>query len=411
VQKRARNANRPRSQQSEARSASPASERIARPRRILLAMDYYIYPVHQGVVDYARRAGWILDATAHQLGYLQVGWEADGILTYVGSEDKFGPSVRATGLPVVNMSPFGDQHHMPSVQLDNYKAGEVAAEHLLGRGFRDLTMIQHFPQSLTSDARCRGFKARVLEGGANFHSWICPHRKENGPVESQMARQIARQLLKFPKPLGVFTEGDLVAVEVIQVCQKLGLRVPEDVSVLGINNDPLLVDVGPIPVSSVDNNLHGLGLHAAELLDRILKGEKPPKHPILIPPRVVVQRRSTNTVAVDDEEVASTLAFIHAQFRQPIKVEDVVRKSNISRRRLQDLFIQHLGRGIAQEITHCRLELAKRLLFESAMKVSLIARQCGLGSGHRMSKVFARQMKVTPMEYRQRNTTNRSYED
>jgi LacI family transcriptional regulator len=387
-----------------ANAIQPAS---VNPRRIILAMDYYIYPVHQGVVDYARRVGWILDATAHQLGELPTGWQADGILTLVGSDDKFGPSVRATGLPIVNMSPFGAEYGMPSVQLDNYKAGQLAAEHLLGRGLKDLTMVQHFPKSLTSDARRRGFEDTVVENGRRFHTLICPYVKDTGPAPMRMAHRLSERLTQLPKPLGVFTEGDGVAVEVIHVCLKLGLRIPEEVAVLGINNDPLLVDVAPMPVSSVDNNLHGLGLLAAELLDRILKGEKPPDKPILVPPRTVIQRRSTNTVAVADEEVAGALQFIHARFRDPIKVADVVRKSNISRRRLQDLFLKHLGRGIAQEITHCRLDLAKRLLCESAIKISLIARQCGLGSGHRMSKIFARQLHVTPMEYRQKNTFNR----
>jgi LacI family transcriptional regulator len=383
----------------------------ATPRRIVLAMDYYIYPVHEGVVEYARRAGWILDATAHQLGYLPVGWEPDGILTLVGSDDRFGPSVRAAGLPIVNMSPFGAEYKLPSVQLDNYKAGQLAADHLIGRGFTELTMVQHFPDSLTSDARKRGFQDRTLESGRRFHPLVCRYREDGSTVPTQMAKRLSTRLTQLPKPLGVFTEGDGVAVEVIHICQKLGLRVPEEVAVLGINNDPLLVDVAPMTVSSVDNNLHGQGLLAAELLDRILSGENPPDNPIFVPPRTVIQRRSTNTVAVANEEVAAALAFIHARFREPIKVSDVVRHSNISRRRLQDLFTRHLGRSVAQEITHCRLDLAKRLLFESAMKIGLIARKCGMGSGHRMSKIFARQLGITPMEYRLQNTSDRTHSD
>jgi LacI family transcriptional regulator len=380
-----------------------------RARRVLLAMDYYLHQVHAGVVDYARRAGWILDARAQHLRQLPVGWSADGVLTFIGSNDEFGPALRASKLPMVNMSPWGAKFSIPSVQLDNHQAGQLAADHLMGRGFRQLAMVQFSPTSLTSNARFQGFKSTVLKAGRDFHTLVCPLDEQQGAAPTQMIEWSREQIRRLPRPLGVFTEGDLWAVELIHICQQLGLRVPEDVAVIGIDNDPMVVDVAPVAVTSVDNNLHGLGFQAAELLDKILSGNQPPGEPILVAPRGVVQRQSTNVLAVDNEDVASAIAFIQARYREPITVADVARASHISRRRLQDLFFQHVGRTLAEEITRNRMELAKRMLFESPMKISLIAEHCGLGSGVRLSRLFARELKITPKEYRNRNTQNRSH--
>jgi LacI family transcriptional regulator len=385
--------------------ASMDQTKIRQPRRVLLAMDYYIHQVHEGVVDYARRARWILDARSHHLGQLPIGWQADGILTFIGPDESRGPAICASGLPVVNMSQYGMKFKFPSVQLNNYKAGQLAADHLVGRGIQELTMVQFAPGSWTSQARRKGFTDAVHGFGQRFHSMVCPFTEDSRALPAQMISWLKASLAQLPRPLGVLTEGDNWAVETILVCQQLGLRVPEDVAVLGIDNDPLVVDVAPVPVSSVDNNLHGLGVQAARLLDRILDGESAPTQPILIPPRAVIQRQSTNVLAVSNEEVAAAIAFIHANFREPITVADVARESHVSRRRLQDLFLDHVGRTISQEITRCRLELAQRMLFESPLKISLIAEQCGLGSGVQMCKVFGRELKMSPKEYRQKNTS------
>jgi LacI family transcriptional regulator len=331
---------------------------------VLLAMDYYLHQVHEGVVDYARRAGWILDARPQAHRQLPSNWEADGILTFIGSIDVFGPELRASGLPMVNMSPWGAEFGLPSVQLDNEQAGRLAADHL-----------------------------------------VSPHSEDAPP--GVLLGWLKEQISALPRPVGVFTEGDLWAVEMIHICQQLGLRVPDDIAIVGIDNDPLVVDVAPVPVSSVDNNLHGLGMEAAALLDRLLSGEAPPAETIFIQPRGVVQRRSTNTLAVSNEDVAAAITFIHAHFRDPITVADVASESHISRRRLQDLFLEHIGRTISQEIQRARLDLAKRMLHESPMKIGLIAERCGLGSGVQMAKVFSRELKTTPKAYRQQNTPNR----
>jgi LacI family transcriptional regulator len=371
---------------------------------VLFALDHYMQPVHRGAADFARQAGWRLEVRPNHLPQLPPGYEVDGVITYIGRVDYFGPAVRALGVPIVNTSPWGASFGFPSVQLDNVAIGRAAADHLMDRGFRDLCMVQFMPTSLTSAARRLGFAAAVEGMRRRFHSLVPPADFEYaGAVTPEMLGWLPAAMARLPKPLGVLAEGDDTAVELIAAFQQMGLRVPDDVAVLGVDNDPLITESGPVPTSSVDTNLYQLGYAAASMLEAIMSGEPPPAEPVMVAPLGVVERESTRAQAFGNDEVAVAVRFIHARFRDPIGVADVAREAVVSRRRLQDLFGEHVGRSVLAEITRCRVEMAKRMLTETPMKIGLIAERCGLGSGAQMSKVFLREMNVTPTDYRDRH--------
>jgi LacI family transcriptional regulator len=385
-----------------ARPMGPAASR-RRPaaRRVLLACDYYIHEAHEGIVGYAKQVGWIVDARTRRAGVLPPNWFADGILTYVDSSDRLGPTLRASGLPIVNMSHWRADLRLPTVALDDRGAGRLAAEHLIGCCLNHLAMVQFAPGSLTSAARREGFEQAAQGAGRTFHPLVMVGGEPMDRASQLHLTELADAIGRLPKPVGILTEGDAWAVEVIHLCQQMGLSVPEEVAVIGVDNDPLVVDVAPVPVSSVDNNMYGLGYRAAELLDQLMDGQPAPAEPVLVPPVGVAQRASTSLLAATHEEVAAALAFIHANFREPITVADVAAELSISRRRLQDLFLRHVNRTISGEITRHRLNLAKQLLHESQLKVGMVAERCGFGSHARMTKVFSRVLGMTPAEFRQ----------
>ena len=161
-----------------------------------------------------------------------------------------------------------------------------------------------------------------------------------------------------------------------------------------------MVDVAPVPLTSVDNNLRGLGYAAAELLDQILSGAPAPKQPVLIPPIGVVQRQSTNALAVDDEDILLAVRYVESHFAGPLTIDQVAEQTHLSSRRLQDRFKHSLGRTIADEIQRCRLELATRLLRESDVKLEAIAERSGFGNAVQMTKVFTRELRTSPARYR-----------
>ena len=379
--------------------ASSPRQSIRRTRRVLLACDYYIHETHQGIVGYAKQAGWIIDSRVLNHGLLPAEWKADGILTFIGSNDRFGPVLRASKLPMVNMSPWRPELQIPTVVPNNREVGRLACEHLISHGLSHLAMVQFEPGSITGAARREGFEGAARAAGKTFHSLIASPSGSNGLRES--LPRIGKAITGLPRPLGIFTEGDMWAVEIIYLCQQIGLKVPEDIAVIGVDNDPLVVDASPVSVSSVDNNLYALGYQAAALLDRLMNGEPPPTQPILVPPIGVAQRSSTSTIAATHDEVVAALKFIEAHFRDPITVADVANDLTISRRRLQDLFLRQVGQTVSEHITRHRLNLAKQMLHETQMKAGAIAERSGFGSHARMAKAFARVLATTPSQFRQ----------
>jgi LacI family transcriptional regulator len=203
-------------------------------------------------------------------------------------------------------------------------------------------------------------------------------------------------------PLAVMALNDHVAIEVLEACETAQLRVPERVAVLGVDNDQLVTNLTSVPVSSVDSSRERIGYEAAALLDRLIDGQPKPREPILIPPAGVVTRTSTDILAVPDADVAIAIRYIWAHACEPISVNDVAAETSLSRRRMQDLFLRHVGHTISDEIRRRRVDHAKRLLAETQTKVGLIANQSGFGSAERMSKVFKQVVGLTPHAYRER---------
>jgi LacI family transcriptional regulator len=170
--------------------------------------------------------------------------------------------------------------------------------------------------------------------------------------------------------------------------------------VVGVDNDPIVAELGVVSLTSVDLARQRVGYEAAALLDRLMSGEKPPKKPIYVPPSGVVVRQSTQTLAVSDADVAKAIRFVHDNFRKPISVADVAANTFLSRRQLQTRFLKAVGHGMNEEISRQRIEFCKYLLTQTAHKVSAIATMSGFSDLNRMGKTFKRKVGITPQEYR-----------
>ena len=178
---------------------------------------------------------------------------------------------------------------------------------------------------------------------------------------------------------------------------------PEDVAVVGVDNDELLCELSDPPLSSVSLNTQQAGYDAAALLDGLMSGRIQGHHRIMVEPIQVITRRSSEAFALDDREVALALRFIQDNALRPIGVVDVVRHVDCVRRTLELHFQHLLGRSVNQEIQRARLERAKRLLAETGLSVERVAEATGFGSSSYMIRLFQRQLGFTPKQYRDRS--------
>lgn len=374
-------------------------------REVLLAPSWFNHRINQGVARYARQANWILDSTYIHMGTLPRRWRGDGVITMLPEQPQ-GPLVefvKNARVPVVDLSNSCSDIVLPRVLDDNLAIGEAAAEHLLENGFRHLAFYKSY-ESWSQELRLDGFRRQAARGGAGFHLIDWWAACGNGTVEYDQRAWLAAELKKLPLPLGVMGINDELTTVVLYSAAAAGLAVPEQIAVVGVDDDPFAGELAPVGLTSVKSDPVQQGYRAAELLDELMNGRPAPKKPILLQPNGVIVRASSDTIAVDNEKVAAALAFIRMNYKTPILAETVAEHLAMSRRRLHDLFMEHLGRSVADELQRRRIELAIKLLRSTDDTVKEIAAKSGFSSAEHMSKAFSRTLSTPPGKFRKSRT-------
>ena len=304
--------------------------------------------------------------------------------------------VRRLGKPIVNVSSTS-RLTPTSVSTDGDAIGRLAADHLLSHGYAEFAC--HFDSRVHfSCERMEGFRRRLAETGRETH--VFDSSPERGAPEDPRALRIATAdwMRGLPGPLGLLTHNDARALGLLAILVAHGIRVPEDVGVLGVDNDAFLDDSSNPTLSSVDNAPSIVGYRAAEMLVSILEGAPPPASTLLVAPRHVVQRRSTGTV-LTDPLLAQAVALIREHACAPIDVHQVLKTVPLSRRSLERRFRLCLGRSPAEEILRVRMDRARTLLVDSDLSIGRIAEAVGYGHGRNFASAFRRESGMEPRAY------------
>lgn len=310
-----------------------------------------------------------------------------GIIAVVRSPDVLG-RLRRVRVPVVNISGHFSDASIPKVMPDQIGVGRVAAEHLLEHGYRRFVFVGSADEAFSQE-REEGFRAVVEAGGGRVRS-VAVHRLS------------ANRLLDgLSLPFAVMAYVDNIAPDIIRLCRGAGLEVPQDVAVLGVNNDDIFCDLAEVPLSSVDTNAELVGYRAAEVLDRMMRGRRPPAAPVLVPPRGVVVRQSSDAFAIEDAAVRRALDYIREHACDPMAVKEMLGHVGLCRRTLEVRFRAILGRTPHDQIRRVQIGHAKRLLDETDFTVAEVARRCGFGFVNRFSRIFRDAVGLPPGRYRE----------
>lgn len=383
---------------------------MPRTLRIGLVFSYslaYCRGILRGIKEYASdRPQWVFTPVAPEDGGAKLlrALKPAGVIAHV-----YSPALRdelaALRRPVVNVCGVlsdGDRRRpLPRVGLDDEAVGRAAAAHLLDAGFRRFAFVGH-PGHAYSSRREAGFGAALAAAGFGFS---CFHESQS-PFEPRgrlwgLDPSLRAWLAALRRPVGLFTCNDIWGVQLAEACRQAGLRVPEDVALVGVDDDDLLCELARPSLSSVAIPSKEIGRRAAALLDRLLAGgSRPPADPILLPPVGVVSRQSSDVVAMDDRDVSAAVAFIRAHAHAPIVIDDVLETATVCRRTLERKFRRTLSRGIWDEIRRVHLNRAMRLLSETDLPVSTVAEQSGFSSGKHLSVVLRQELDTTPTAYR-----------
>ena len=373
-------------------------------KHVLIALGWYDYRLHRGIEKYAQEHNWFLSTSSAREKVIPWGWEGDGILAWLGPADELAEFVELQNQPTVDFNCARPELRFPRVLEDHTRAAELVAEHFLSRGFTNFIFYSDAANWLY-DERGSGFVAALKREGLP-----CPWLKWQQSPESRNDRDrwkrkcawLGAQLKKAPKPLALFAANDQLALEALAICKSVGLTVPDQVAIVGAENNLLAPDSMETPISSVDTNLELVGYRGAQVLDECMSGKPAPPEPIRIPPAGLIARKSSDVLAVEHKGVARSLRFMHDHFHEPITIKDVVGIASMSRRGLHKAFVQVLGRTPGEELHELRIQKAKRLLCETTHKIHTVAEMCGYQSANTFCISFRQTMQTSPGRFREK---------
>ncbi len=386
---------------------------MSEPRRVAVLLETsleYGRGLVRGIVRYARLHGpWSLvvppwtdagDPPVARSG------GADGVIARIRSP-RMARTIRRWRRPAVVLEPSFDEldrvHHrlgFSEIRSESAAIGRMAADHLLGLGCRRFAYCG-LPGCLWSRARQEAFTDRAGAAGFPCAVYTPPRAAHGLPWEREMSR-LAGWLRSLPRPVGLMACNDDRGRQVLQACAAAGLRVPEEVAVVGVDDDALLCELSDPPLSSVALDLEGAGYRAAELLEGLMAGRVRGRRVVTVDPVRVVSRRSSDVLVMDDSVVARALRFIRDHANRPMGIDAVVERAGVSRRTLERRFAAAVGRSLFEEMDARRMDRARRLLMETDLPVTRVAETAGFSRLKPMLRAFRRAEGTTPAGYRQR---------
>jgi LacI family transcriptional regulator, galactose operon repressor len=331
-------------------------------------------------------------------------WKGDGIIARVGRAAT--RALRRSGIPLVDLDDQRPAPNRPLVESGHEAIGAMAAHHLMERGFSRFAFFGY--PGFAWSKRCRdGFAVAVKEAGYLCYEFRQGQRVNWGhqqPNWEAEVDEVASWIGGLPKPLGLMASNDFRGLQAIDACRRAGVAVPEQVAVIGVDNEVVACELSYPPLSSVIPDCRRIGYEAARLLDQMMQGQPLPTSRIIVPPLGIATRRSTDIMAIADLSVADAIRFIREQASNGISVEDVLEHVLISRSALQRRFRVALGRTIHEVIVDVRIQRVKELLVETELSLPEIAVRSGFTHPEYLSTVFRRETGSTPRDYRRSHT-------
>ncbi len=365
-----------------------------------LSLSYsggYSEGVMRGIANFAqRRPEWTFELQPpNSEGISKLLSAGAAGLIVNGLTEALDPALARVALPIVNVGSPLSNHRISTVTNDQEAIGELAAAHFLLRGYRAFGYCTQTGGEL--DGRLVGFQKGLKKRGADCQ--VFDVRDALRHPERYPERRLPAWLVRQPKPLALFCMADFQARELSQECAALGLKVPAEVAILGVDNDISCI-LGTPQLSSIEPSSQRIGYEAAQLLDELLtRGGA--KRGIRVPPARVVIRTSTDPIVGTDEIARGVLEYMRQHLSDSQGIEQVCGRFGLSRRQLERRFVAATGCTPGQAWAGFRLEEAKRLLVETTLSMECIAKKSGYGDGKHFASSFKKATGLTPSRFRE----------
>jgi LacI family transcriptional regulator len=327
-------------------------------------------------------------------------WKPHGIIANLFSNDVAKAVVRLRK-PLVDTACALEGLKTPTVDVDQEAVGRLAAEYLVKRGFTHFGFFGS-THAFYSKLREIGFRNALEQFGYSVSSchgeYLC--QVLNATSWKQLDQDIDKWLRQLPKPVAIFACNDVPARNLADRCCQLGLHIPNQVALLGVDDDELECPLTSPPLSSIAIPAERIGYEAAKLLDQMMSGDPAPAAPVFLQPLGVVTRQSTDTMVIEDPIVLAALTYIDRHATRPITVGKVVHEVGCGRRDLERRFRLILNRSVLDQIRWVRIDRAKNILLCTDLAMPAVAAQAGFSNAQRFAIVFKQLTGMAPTTYR-----------
>lgn len=375
---------------------------------VAINLDWPLNRYHElfkGIQDYAaEHTGWLLvwdHFPEQRLKKCMTKPYYDGVIGRIKFEAY--DEIKRLNIPVVNTWATNEIKDLTSVLVDFNEVGEIAANHLIKKGFRNFVYID-FRSSGFRQNFYKGFSSVIKPYKCSFRQYLISHRMDSVPsVWNKFNEDFEKWVRDWHFPLAIVTTMSSLGPKIAYRCLENKLRIPEDAAIVSAGNDQAFCE-GRFPtISSVDINYHKVGYEAAKLLHMKFKKQQLDKKVYYIKPRGFVPRESTDSYAVKDKDIKAALRYIADNFHNNIQVLDVLDSVEVCRSTLERKFVSQIGHSIFDEINRLRLSSAKRLLIETDLDVKKICRNAGFSNPHHLRRSLLKECGLNPGQFRKLN--------
>ncbi len=323
-----------------------------------------------------------------------------GVIVNADREHLYGDLI-ATGVPVVSVTErLGER--ITRVGVDDEDIGRLAASYLLERGMKHFGFCG-YERAPYAIGRERGFRTEIEKAKCEMNTFMF---NEHADDLDQEQRRMEQWFTTIRRPAAILAVNDGMGLQLLQIAEWLDIRIPEDIAILGVDNNDWQCQFAYPPLSSIDIAPQRVGYEAASLLRKLIDDKTTPTSPILFPPINVITRQSTDVLAIKDVHIAEAISFIRRQAHQPINVSDVLDHVPVARRTLEKQFHRVLGRSPLQEIYRVRVSMARNLLVRTDLSMAAIARKCGFYDASQLSNAFRKYAGQSPSTFRKKSRMN-----
>ena len=358
----------------------------------------------EGVSQYAiEQKNWRLVALQQDTLSAKTLGRCDGAILRIFN-DRTEQTIKTVGIPVVDVFCAKPRTGIAQFTTDENAAGRMAADFFIARGFKNFGCCGVNGYAY-SDVCLSAFAKRIAESGFTASPYECP-RQFNGsdvidrgsPYRTPDAASLRKWMRKLPKPVAVFCCNDHRAYQVMDVAMKAGIAIPNEVAIMGCDNDTMLCSFAPVPISSIDADAIKLGYSAARMLNAIIKHNPADKthRMALMQPKGIVERESTEFAPIEPAWLADALLAIEKNLTNGISAEDIFKMSGYSPPHVEKIFMKKLGVTVQTYITNARMKMAKELLRSGNMLTKEIAAACGYASPQYFCRAFKAHFGISP---------------